>query len=69
MATVVRLFVGGLPPDVAEADLRGRFSPFGDVSAVDVRPPKEAAGDLQKEASCRGYAHLDVAFTDERARS
>ena len=31
---MVRLFVGGLPPDVDEEALRARFSSFGDITEV-----------------------------------
>lgn len=37
---MVRLFVGGLPPDVTEKDLISRFTPFGAVSSCELLPPK-----------------------------
>ena len=55
------MFVGGLPPGVGAAEVRGRFAAFGEVGEV-VLPPAEAmAGD--------GGGHRGFAFFDLRADS
>ena len=51
-AGMTRLHVGGLAPDVAEADLAARFAPFGEVRAVEVVRDASHA--------CRGFAYVDL---------
>jgi len=43
-AEIVRLYVGGIPDGIAEADLAARFKPFGECRAVSAppSPPAEA---------------------------
>ena len=56
---MVRLYVGGLPPDVGPSDISLRFSPFGQVQAVELAQPKEMAqpGGPQQH---RGFGHVDL---------
>jgi hypothetical protein len=53
----VRLFVGGLAPGVAPADVAARFCTFGAVAACEVVPAKDAhAGEGGR--GCFGYLTL-----------
>ncbi len=47
----VRLFVGGLPTDLAAAELASRLAPFGSVRTVELI---HAQG-----GGCRGFAYVD----------
>ena len=40
----VRLFIGGLKPDVTAEMVEGRFKSFGTVESVDLRPAKSSSG-------------------------
>ena len=55
------MFVGGLPPGVGAAEVRGRFAAFGEVGEVVLPPAEAAAGD--------GGGHRGFAFFDLRADS
>ncbi len=63
MAASVRLFVGGLPPGVSAADLQARFTPFGEVTDLQLAPVKEY-GDA---AFPRNFAHVSLRPKDEAA--
>lgn len=56
--TVVRLYVGGLAPDLAEADLRARFASFGTVKSIQV------ARDALDTNACRGFAYVNLEATE-----
>ena len=51
----MRLHVGGLVPEVLEADLEARFKPFGTVSAVDI-----IRGNGFGDSGCRGFAYVTL---------
>ncbi|KAL4426371.1 hypothetical protein ABPG77_004665 [Micractinium sp. CCAP 211/92] len=57
----VRLYVGGLPPDVTEEQLRARFTPFGAVSACCIAPPKVYGG----ASFPRNFGHVELEPRDE----
>jgi RNA recognition motif-containing protein len=65
---MVRLFVGGLPNDVTEAQLKERFKAFGHVTSVTLPPPKSAGsrdpGGLEAH---RGFAYLELTAEDASA--
>lgn len=63
MAASVRLFVAGLPPGVSAADLQARFTPFGEVTDLQLAPIKEY-GDA---AFPRDFAHVSLRPKDEAA--
>jgi hypothetical protein len=48
-----RVYVGGLPTDTTEAELKPIFEQFGTVNKFDLVP------DLQNPALCRGYCFVD----------
>eukprot|EP00850_Spirogloea_muscicola_P015093 SM000113S24049 [mRNA] locus=s113:183202:186791:- [translate_table: standard] len=68
----LRLFVGGVPPDVTSAELERRFAAFGAVLGVDVVPAKRSAAGASGEApsaaaaaataaaECRGFAYVEL---------
>lgn len=57
----VRLYVGGLPPDVDEEQLRARFTPFGAVSACSIAPPKVYGA----VTFPRNFGHVELEPKDE----
>lgn len=59
----VRLYVGGLPPDVSEEQLRARFTPFGAVSSCSLAPPKVYGG----ASFPRNFGHVELEPKDEAA--
>lgn len=63
---MVRLFVGGLPGGITDAELLGRFKAFGDVTGCELVPHK-ATSDDSAQAGCRGFAYLDLTPTDDTA--
>lgn len=65
---MVRLFVGGLPEDVTEAQLKERFKAFGDVTSVTTPSPKPLDGGGQKAVAVhRGFAYLEMIPCDALA--
>ena len=57
----VRLYVGGLPPEVQQHELSLRFAPFGQVQSVELAQPKELP--LPGGATLRlprGFAHVEI---------
>jgi RNA recognition motif-containing protein len=58
---MVRLFLGGLPPDVTPAELSARFLPFGVVQDCDLPQPKPRLS-LEPSAASkpRGFAYLEL---------
>ncbi|KIY91869.1 hypothetical protein MNEG_16095, partial [Monoraphidium neglectum] len=52
----MRLFVGGLPPDITKRDVEGRFAPFGAVAGCDIVPSKGLGA---SPGECRGFAYVD----------
>ena len=67
MAARTRLFVGGLPPDVQDAQLVQLFSRFGRVHGVEVAPPK--GGDVVGTPAmrCRGFGYVELEPADAAA--
>ncbi|CAK7302587.1 Nucleolar protein 8 [Vulpes lagopus] len=57
---VKRLFVGGLGRDVTSADLRDRFSRFGDVSEVEMITRRDDQGNPQKV-----FAYINIRVAEE----
>lgn len=56
-----RLFLGGLPDDVTQADLERRFSHFGIIQGIDIITEKQSIRSiLDKKASGRGFAFIDL---------
>lgn len=60
----MRLYVGGLPPDITPADVAGRFATFGSVAAVELAPSK---GLDAAPGACRGFAHVNFEPKDGAA--
>jgi len=60
----VRLFLGGLPGDAAESELRGLLGAFGEVLSVDIVPQRRTPGrppaPLGVDAVCRGFAYVSL---------
>lgn len=60
----VRLFLGGLPGDAVESELRGLLSAFGEVLSVEIVPPKSDAwvppSGPGSDARCRGFAYVSL---------
>jgi hypothetical protein len=52
---VQRVYVGGLTSDIQEADVIGRFKPFGAVTACEIVRGKSFSGD---PSHCRGFAYV-----------
>ena len=52
----VRLFIGGLKPDVTAEMVEGRFASFGTVESVDLRPAKSSSG-MEGCVHCPGLLH------------
>lgn len=63
----MRLYVGGLPPDITPRDVEGRFAPFGAVAGVELAPAKGIQLDELPRGSCRGFAHVDFEPKDVAA--
>jgi RNA recognition motif-containing protein len=59
-----RIYVGGLTPDIQEADIIGRFTPFGAVTACEVVRGKSISGD---PSHCRGFAYVSFQPKDQAA--
>lgn len=59
----VRLYVGGLPAGVSAPELEARFTPFGEVTAMQLAPAKQY-GDA---AFSRDFAHVSLRPKDEAA--
>lgn len=59
---MVRLYVGGLPSEIAAKDVIGRFAPFGSVGGCELVATKglDAAPRV-----CRGFAYVDMQPKDE----
>ena len=65
---MVRLFVGGVPPDVEPPELRSRFSPFGEVRLCEYAKPKPE-GYPGFPPVRRGFAYIELEPKDEAAIS
>jgi RNA recognition motif-containing protein len=71
----MRIFVGGLPPDITAADVAARFAPFGTVTACDIAPEKQAGTATATSKAkrppppppCRGFAHITFEPRDAAA--
>jgi RNA recognition motif. (a.k.a. RRM, RBD, or RNP domain) len=59
-----RIYIGGLDPEVATADVVGRFAPFGAVAGCELVPAKAGAA---PGGSCRGFAYVDFIPHNEAA--
>jgi RNA recognition motif-containing protein len=57
-----RVYVGGLTSDIKEADVIGRFKPFGAVTACEVIRGKSFSGDASQ---CRGFAYVSFQPKDQ----
>jgi RNA recognition motif-containing protein len=58
----MRLYVGGLPPDVREEELRARFTPFGVVTSCEIMPSKDPQA---PSGVSRGMAYVELTPKDE----
>lgn len=56
----VRIFVGGLVPEVTSDELRGRFTSFGTVTGCELAPAKVYEG----AAFHRGFGYVDLTPTN-----
>lgn len=56
----VRLFVGGLVPEVTPEDLKTRFASFGAVAGCEIAPPKFYYGQVFQ----RGFGYVDLVPKD-----
>jgi RNA recognition motif-containing protein len=63
---MIRLFVGGLPPDIDEGELAKRFSSFGVVTACEYAKSKPE-GVKEFEPICRGFAYLNIEPVNDAA--
>jgi RNA recognition motif-containing protein len=63
-SSMQRIYVGGLTATVSEADVKGRFQPFGDVIACELA--KSKVGD---PSLCRGFAYVNFIPKDQAALS
>jgi hypothetical protein len=73
-ATAARIYMGGLTPDVAPADVINRMRPFGEVLQCELIPSKQAAGGSKSgssigaviaAATCRGFAYVTLVPKDD----
>ena len=56
-----RLFLGNLPPDVTEKDVRHKFSSFGSISSVEIKSKKllaDASNNNGHESSTFAFVEL-----------
>ena len=53
-STMVRLYVGGLAPNLSACDLKARFASFGSVRGVEI------ARSALSHDECRGFAYVDL---------
>ncbi|KAJ1814461.1 hypothetical protein LPJ56_004848, partial [Coemansia sp. RSA 2599] len=51
-----RVYIGGFKQPVTENDIRCRFTPFGQVSCVDLPAAADASG-------CRGFGYVSIRIT------
>ena len=58
----VRLYVGGLPPNISSKQVASRFASFGSTSAVELVPSKQHG-----EVGCRGFAYLEFIPNDDQS--
>ena len=63
---MVRLFIGGIPPNVERGELEQRFASFGIVTACDYASPKPQ-GHADFPAELRGFAYVELEPKDEAA--
>jgi len=63
---MVRIFVGGIPPEVDPPELKSRFSPFGLVRHCEYAKPKPQ-GCPGFSPIRRGFAYLEIEPKDEAA--
>lgn len=61
---MVRLYVGGLPPDIKPNELSARFTPFGKVESCELIPPK-SGWLFTANDNCRGFAYVELTPKDE----
>ena len=61
-AAEMRLYVGGLPPDITPLDVEGRFKPFGAVASCELVPSKGPGAD---PGACRGFAYVEFQPKDD----
>lgn len=59
-----RIYIGGLTPDIKDADVLARFKPFGKVASCEIVRGKDHTGD---PAACRGFAYVTIVPKDEAA--
>ncbi|KAJ1908751.1 hypothetical protein LPJ71_003800, partial [Coemansia sp. S17] len=52
----MRVYIGGLTQTVTDADVCGRFKPFGEVRSVEL--PLTATGE-----GCRGFGYVNMKIT------
>ena len=64
---MVRLYVGGLPPDVTTEAVRQRFAPFGAVLACELAPARSYHCDGEVAVFHRGFAHVELEPADGAA--
>jgi hypothetical protein len=64
---MVRLYVGGLPPDVSAEQLAQRFAPFGRVEGADLALPQAAGAGAAPQPGCRGFGYVELEPQDDAA--
>jgi hypothetical protein len=64
MVEVYRLFIGGLPETVTEAELRSRFVKFGEVVSVQLAPPKDTTDPASTDFVIYEYPFLNLLNRD-----
>jgi len=68
----VRIFVGGLPPDVTKADLCQRFTSFGNVEDCQLAPAKiytTLHANSKPEHFSRNFGYVTLVPKDEKSVS
>ena len=63
---MVRLFVGGIPPNVSSVELEQRFATFGIVLSCKYAAPKPQ-GSPEFPPIPRGFAHVELEPKDDAA--
>lgn len=61
--------MGGLPPEINEEVLSGRFKPFGEVTSCEIIPVKGPQSSQQLQGACRGFAYVNLEPKDDASLS
>lgn len=64
MANEVKLWVGGLPPNVSESELHQRFSSFGKVISCTLAPSRKYPNEIEFE---RNFGYVTLKPTNEES--